>query len=85
VPISTAYFTNPSHQYMCLHVYPPIVDILIFFTRQRPGKHVPTATNTRNNRRIVGRLCPLLGNNSVNTFLRNQELLGPSSYMLFVS
>jgi hypothetical protein len=31
-------------------VYPPIVD------RQRLGKHVPAATNTRNNRRIVGRV-----------------------------
>jgi hypothetical protein len=27
-----------------------------FGTRQRPGKHVPAATNTRNNRRIVGRV-----------------------------
>jgi hypothetical protein len=25
VPISTAYFINPSHQSVCLHVYPFIV------------------------------------------------------------
>jgi hypothetical protein len=33
--IWTAYFTNPSHQSVCLYVYPPIV------ARQRLGKHVP--------------------------------------------
>jgi hypothetical protein len=46
-PILTAYFINPTHQYVCSYVY-PIVD------RQMLGKHVTTATNTRNNRRIVG-------------------------------
>jgi hypothetical protein len=47
-PISTAYFINPSHQSVCLYVYPPIV------ARQRLGRHVPVAVNTLNNRRIVG-------------------------------
>jgi hypothetical protein len=44
--ISTAYFINPSHQSVCLYVYPPIV------SRQRLGKHVPAATNTSNNEGI---------------------------------
>jgi hypothetical protein len=39
-PISIAYFINPSHQYVCLYVYPPNV------ARQRLGKHVTAATNT---------------------------------------
>jgi hypothetical protein len=47
-PIWTAYFLNPSHQSVCLYVYFPVV------SRQRLCKHVPAATNTRNNRRIVG-------------------------------
>jgi hypothetical protein len=38
-PISTAYFINPSHQSVCLYVYPPIV------IRQRLGKNVTAATN----------------------------------------
>jgi hypothetical protein len=46
--ISTAYFINSSHQSLCIYVYPPIV------AKQQLGKHVPTAKNTRNNRRIVG-------------------------------
>jgi hypothetical protein len=61
---------------MCI---PPVV------ARQRLGKHVPAATNTRNNRRIVERmrvwicLCiPLLflGNNSAKTFRRQQRIVG---------
>jgi hypothetical protein len=39
-PISTAYFTNPSHQSVCLHVYPSIV------VRQRLGKNVTATMNT---------------------------------------
>jgi hypothetical protein len=35
---------------LCLYVYPSIV------ARQRVGKFVPAAKNTRNNRRIVGRV-----------------------------
>jgi hypothetical protein len=56
-PISTAYFINPSHQ----SVYPPIVarqrirKMCPSRARQRLDKHVPATTNTRNNRRIVGR------------------------------
>jgi hypothetical protein len=38
--ISTAYFTNPSHQSACLYVYPSIV------ARQRLIKNVTAATNT---------------------------------------
>jgi hypothetical protein len=47
-PISTAYVINSSHQSVCLHVYPSIV------VRQRIGKHVAAATNTRDNISIVG-------------------------------
>jgi hypothetical protein len=36
-PISMVYFINPSHQSVCLHVYPPIV------ARQRLVKYVPVA------------------------------------------
>jgi hypothetical protein len=36
---SKAYFTNLSHQPVCLYVYPPIV------ARQRLGKNVTAATN----------------------------------------
>jgi hypothetical protein len=39
-PISAAYFINPSHQSVCLYVYPRIV------ARQRLGKSVTTETNT---------------------------------------
>jgi hypothetical protein len=49
-PISGAYFINPYHQSVCQICISPIV------ARQRLGKHVPAATNTRNNRRIVGRV-----------------------------
>jgi hypothetical protein len=42
-PISTAYLirVNHSHQSVCLYVYPSIV------ARQRLGKNVTAATNTR--------------------------------------
>jgi hypothetical protein len=40
-PISTAYFINPSHRFVCLYVYPPIV------ARQRLGKNVTAAKNTQ--------------------------------------
>jgi hypothetical protein len=82
-PISEAYFVNPSHQFVS--VYASLQSLLgkfsvkyihipLFFARQRLGKHVPGEMNTRNNRRIVGRVClwvylcillSLLGNNSV--------------------
>jgi hypothetical protein len=38
--ISSAYFINPSHQSVCLYVYPPSI------ARQRIGKNVTVATNT---------------------------------------
>jgi hypothetical protein len=41
VPISTAYFINPSHQFVCLYVYPTLI------ARQRLGKSVTAATNTQ--------------------------------------
>jgi hypothetical protein len=43
-PISTAYSINPSHQSVCLYVYPLIV------ARKRLSKNIPAETN----RRIVG-------------------------------
>jgi hypothetical protein len=46
-PISTIHFINLSLQSVCMHVY------LLNVARQRLGKHIPAATNTRNNRRIV--------------------------------
>jgi hypothetical protein len=39
-PISMAYFINPSHQSVCLYVYPLIVAM------QQLSKNVTTATNT---------------------------------------
>jgi hypothetical protein len=38
-PISAAYLINPSHQSVCLYVYPPIV------ARQQLGKNVTAATH----------------------------------------
>jgi hypothetical protein len=62
--ISAAYFINPSHQSVCLYVYPSYrcwaklgKCIAPFVTRQRFGKDVSAATNTRNNGRIPGRVC----------------------------
>jgi hypothetical protein len=40
-PILTVYFINPSHQSVCLHVYPLVV------ARQLLGMYVPKATNKR--------------------------------------
>jgi hypothetical protein len=40
-PISTAYFINPSHQSVCLYVYPYIV------ARPGLGRNFTAATNTR--------------------------------------
>jgi hypothetical protein len=76
-----------------------------FISRQRIGKHVPVATNTRSNRIIAGRVIfyavrilsmkslwvyvciplSLLGNNQVETFPRQQELLEASFSMRSVS
>jgi hypothetical protein len=49
-PIATAYIINPSHQSVCLYVYAHII------VRQRLAKHIPVETNTRNNKKIVGRV-----------------------------
>jgi hypothetical protein len=49
--IAAAHFINASHLSVCLYLYPPP-----FGDRQRLGKHVPAAVNTRNNRKIVGRV-----------------------------
>jgi hypothetical protein len=57
-----AYFINPSHQYVCVCTFPIVARQRLgkvyppFVARQRLGKHVPGATNTRKNRRIVGRV-----------------------------
>jgi hypothetical protein len=97
-PISTAYFVNPSRQFICMFIPP-------FFARQRLGKHVPAAKSTRNNRsdvwcvilcavRILSKeslwvcLCiplPLLGNSSVNSFSGNGKLLEVSFSMRSMS
>jgi hypothetical protein len=53
-PISTAYFINLSHQSVCLYV---CMCIHPFIARQRLGKHITAAANTRNNRRIIGCVC----------------------------
>jgi hypothetical protein len=52
-----------------------------FVARQPLGKHVPTAKNTRNNGRIVGREClciplSLLSNHSVKTLPRQRSIVG---------
>jgi hypothetical protein len=39
-PVSTANFLNPSHQSVCLYVYPPLL------ARQRLGKNVTVTMNT---------------------------------------
>jgi hypothetical protein len=91
-PISTSYFINHSHQSVCLYVYPScrwyadsVKCIPPFTARQRLGKHVPEAKNTRNNRRITGHMClwvclyiplSLLGNNSVKTFPLQWKIVG---------
>jgi hypothetical protein len=87
-PISVAYFINPSHQSMCLCVSllgkGSVKFIPPFIARQRLSEHVPAATNTCNNRRIVGCVClwvcvciplSLLGNNLVKTFPRQRTII----------
>jgi hypothetical protein len=67
---------NPS---LCVYMFN-----LLIVARQRLGKHIPVATNTRNNRRIVGLhismglyiLLSLLGNNSEMTFPQQQRFFG---------
>jgi hypothetical protein len=51
-PMLTAYFINPSHQSVCLYMYPRIVARQLLgknptnVTRQRLGKNFTAATNT---------------------------------------
>jgi hypothetical protein len=65
----------------------PAKSISPSIVRKRLSKHVPATTNTRNNKRIVGCVClwiclrvciPLsfVGNNSVETFPRQQRNFG---------
>jgi hypothetical protein len=89
-PNSTAYFINPSHQSVSVSVSflsllgkGSVKCIPTFIARQRLGKDVPAATDTRNNKRIIGRVCLdlcipllLLGNNSVKTFPRHGKSVG---------
>jgi hypothetical protein len=63
-PISTAYFVNLSYQSVsvCVSLLSLLGNGLVecippFISRQRLGKYVLVANNTRNNRRIVGRVC----------------------------
>jgi hypothetical protein len=83
-PISVAYFINTFYQ----SVYLPIVagKVSIKYI-PRLSENVPTATNTRNNRRFVGRvsvgLCiplSLLGNKSGKTFPRQRRIVGGVSF-----
>jgi hypothetical protein len=62
-PISGAYFINPSHQSVCLYVYPSCrckatarLSVSLHSVLGNGWVNVPTATNTRNNSRIVGRV-----------------------------
>jgi hypothetical protein len=75
--ISKAYFINAWRQsvYPSYHCY----------VKHGLDKHVPAAMNTRNHRRIVGRVClwiclciplSLLGNNLVKTFPRQLRIVG---------
>jgi hypothetical protein len=76
-PISTAYFINPSHQSVCLYVYPLIV------AKQRLGIHVHKDMNTHSKEELLHasfpvwsvshemKECGLQSNNgSVSTFPR---------------
>jgi hypothetical protein len=90
-PISTAYIIKPSHQPVCMCTLLSLLGkgsvkcILPFAARQRLGKHVPASKKTRNNRRIVGRVClivwlcmplSLLGNSSIKAFPWQRRIVG---------
>jgi hypothetical protein len=49
-PITKAYFINTTHQSVCLRVYG------LKFARKRLGRHVPMATNTSDNIKLIGRV-----------------------------
>jgi hypothetical protein len=59
-PISTALLKNPSHQSVCLYVYPPIL------ARQRLGKNLPIVARQRLGKNPLS----LLDNGSVETLTR---------------
>jgi hypothetical protein len=79
-PISTAYLINPSHQSACLYMYPPYhCQATARYTRSRDNE------KTWNDRRIGGSVylwvclwssLPLLGNNSVKRFPRQDRIVG---------
>jgi hypothetical protein len=46
-PFSTAYFINPSHQSVCVYVYPPIV------VRQRLGKNNHSVATQRLDKNVT--------------------------------
>jgi hypothetical protein len=48
-PVSMVYFTNPSHQSVCLYVYAPIVARQTALLKRYHGTEY-----TNNNKRIVG-------------------------------
>jgi hypothetical protein len=74
------YFINLCYQCVWLYMYSP------FGARKWVDKHVPAATNTCNNRKLVGRMClyvwlciPLLvGKSLVKTFYRQRRVVGTS-------
>jgi hypothetical protein len=73
--IPTAYFIHCSHQFERLYLYPPVVD------RQRPSKHITAANNTRNRRRIVGRVVRKLVLPRASCIVK--VLLFPQTYLFY--
>jgi hypothetical protein len=84
--ISTAYFINPSVS-LCASLLSMVGKGMIkhippFIAKATAQKTVPTATNTCNNKKIVGHMCcvsvyyPIVVNNSVKTFLQQQKIVG---------
>jgi hypothetical protein len=67
-PISAAYFINPSHQSVCLYVYPPTV------ASQRFGKHDPASTKNCLRRRFLCSPCRI----------KRKQVIGPYKNFLFL-
>jgi hypothetical protein len=96
-PILAAYFVKPSHQSVVCLSLPSLLGngsvkcIPPFVARQRLGKHVSAAPNTRNNRTVglvylwVSLCIPLSlrGNNSVKTFPRQRRIFGGVVFYAF--
>jgi hypothetical protein len=81
---STAYFGNPSHQSVYLLFNSSVTCIPLVIAGQWLAKHVPSTTNTHNNRRNVGRAClwicllillSLLAKNSVRTLPLQRRII----------